>query len=137
MGVPADYKYLTIEDLIEMLQVTRSTIYNLKKKGLPFIKIGSNVRFEQSEVIDWLKIIRIRKRSLISRFEHESICYLRCIGLYCYFVSSKRFLIKKALNSYEDYSLCGRRLSPLYIILTYLGTWIGEERSSVFPVRPT
>ena len=35
------------------------------------------------------------------------------------------FLIKKALNSYEDYSLCGRRLSPLYIILTYLGTWIG------------
>ena len=53
--MPADYKYLTIEDLIEMLQVTRSTIYNLKKKGLPFIKIGSNVRFEQSEVIDWLK----------------------------------------------------------------------------------
>jgi excisionase family DNA binding protein len=52
--LPADYKYLTIEDLIEMLQVTRSTIYNLKKKGLPFIKIGSNVRFEQSEVINWL-----------------------------------------------------------------------------------
>ncbi|MBR0599892.1 helix-turn-helix domain-containing protein [Sinanaerobacter chloroacetimidivorans] len=52
--MPADYKYLTIEDLIEMLQVTRSTIYNLKKKGLPFIKIGSNIRFEQSEVIDWL-----------------------------------------------------------------------------------
>lgn len=53
-GMPADYKYLTIEDLIEMLQVTRSTIYNLKKKGLPFIKIGSNVRFEQTEVINWL-----------------------------------------------------------------------------------
>lgn len=52
--MPADYKYLTIEDLIEMLQVTRSTIYNLKKKGLPFIKIGSNVRFEQTEVINWL-----------------------------------------------------------------------------------
>ncbi len=54
-GMPADYKYLTIDDLIEMLQVTRSTIYNLKKKGLPFVKIGANVRFEQSEVIDWLK----------------------------------------------------------------------------------
>lgn len=35
------------------------------------------------------------------------------------------FFIKKALNSYEDYSLCGRKLSPLYIIFTYLGTWIG------------
>lgn len=35
------------------------------------------------------------------------------------------FFIKKALNSYEEYSLCGRRLKPLYIIFTYLGTWIG------------
>ena len=35
------------------------------------------------------------------------------------------FFIKKALNSYEEYSLCGRSLSPLYIIFTYLGTWIG------------
>ena len=52
--MPADYKYLTIDDLIEILQVTRSTIYNQKKKGLTFIKIGSNVRFKQSEVINWL-----------------------------------------------------------------------------------
>ncbi len=35
------------------------------------------------------------------------------------------FFIKKALNSYEDYSLCGRKLTPIYIIFTYLGTWIG------------
>ena len=35
------------------------------------------------------------------------------------------FFIKKALNSYEDYSLCGRKLSFFYIILTYLGTWMG------------
>lgn len=35
------------------------------------------------------------------------------------------FFIKKALNSFEDYSLCGRKLSPLYIIFSYLGTWIG------------
>lgn len=53
--MPADIKYLTIEDLAEMLQVTRTTIYNLKKKGLPFIKLGKNIRFDQSEVIDWIK----------------------------------------------------------------------------------
>lgn len=35
------------------------------------------------------------------------------------------FFIRKALNSYEDYSLCGRKLSVLYVIFTYLGTWIG------------
>lgn len=53
--MPADIKYLTIEDVAEMLQVTRSTIYNFKKKGLPFIKIGKTVRFDQEEVIDWIK----------------------------------------------------------------------------------
>ena len=35
------------------------------------------------------------------------------------------FFVKKALNFYEDYSLCGRKLTPIYIIFSYLGTWIG------------
>ena len=48
-------KYLTVEDVAEMLQVTRTTIYNLKKKGLPFIKLGKNIRFDQDEVVKWVK----------------------------------------------------------------------------------
>lgn len=52
----ADIKFLTVEDVAEMLQVTRTTIYNLKKKGLPFIKFGKNIRFDQDEVIDWIKV---------------------------------------------------------------------------------
>ncbi|NLB24887.1 MAG: sodium:solute symporter family protein [Clostridiales bacterium] len=35
------------------------------------------------------------------------------------------FFVKRALNSYEEYTLCGRSLTIWYIILTYLGTWIG------------
>lgn len=35
------------------------------------------------------------------------------------------FFVRKALNSYEEYTLCGRKLTPVYIIFTYLGTWIG------------
>ncbi|WP_037372701.1 helix-turn-helix domain-containing protein [Anaerovorax odorimutans] len=50
----SDIKFLTIQDLAEMLQVTRTTIYNLKKKGLPFIKLGKNIRFNQDEVIEWI-----------------------------------------------------------------------------------
>ncbi len=42
-----DVKFLTIEDVADMLQVTRTTIYNLKKKGLPYIKLGKNIRFCQ------------------------------------------------------------------------------------------
>lgn len=35
------------------------------------------------------------------------------------------FLIKKALNSFEAYSYCGRSLSIGFVLFTYLGTWIG------------
>jgi len=51
----SEIKFLTIEEVAEMLQVTRTTIYNLKKKGLPFIKLGKNIRFEQDEVVEWIK----------------------------------------------------------------------------------
>lgn len=49
-----DVKFLTIEDVADMLQVTRTTVYNLKKKGLPYIKIGKNIRFCQDEVVNWV-----------------------------------------------------------------------------------
>ena len=51
----SDIKFLTVEDVAEMLQVTRTTIYNLKKKGRPFIKLGKNIRFDQDEVVAWVK----------------------------------------------------------------------------------
>ena len=51
----ADIKFLTIEDVSEMLQVKRTTVYNLKKKGLPFIKLGKNIRFDKEEVVKWVR----------------------------------------------------------------------------------
>lgn len=50
-----DMKFLTVEDVAEMLQVTRTTIYNLKKQGLPFIKLGKNIRFDEEDVIKWVR----------------------------------------------------------------------------------
>ncbi len=50
-----DIKFLTVEDVAEMLQVTRTTIYNLKKQGLPFIKLGKNIRFDEEDVIKWVR----------------------------------------------------------------------------------
>ncbi len=35
------------------------------------------------------------------------------------------FFVRRALNSYEEYTLCGRTLTIWYVILTYMGTWIG------------
>ena len=53
-----DVRFLTVDDVSEMLQVTRSTVYNLKKRGLPYIKLGKNIRFDQDEVIEWVKANR-------------------------------------------------------------------------------
>lgn len=50
----SELKYLTIEQVAEMLQVTRMTIYNLQNKGLPFIKLGKSVRFDKDDVVAWL-----------------------------------------------------------------------------------
>ena len=50
-----DTKFLTIEDVSEMLQVSRVTVYNLKKKGMPFLKIGKNIRFDEKEVVEWIR----------------------------------------------------------------------------------
>ena len=38
----------------EMLGVSRSTIFLLRKKGLPYKKIGSQIRFEYEEVMIWI-----------------------------------------------------------------------------------
>jgi len=35
------------------------------------------------------------------------------------------YFVKKAVYSYEEYSLCGRSLTYFYMVITYLSTWIG------------
>jgi excisionase family DNA binding protein len=55
-GFSIDLKdFLSTDDLVAMFKVTRKTIERWRKEGLPFIKIGSTVRFEQKEVIEWVK----------------------------------------------------------------------------------
>lgn len=53
--MPSDIKYYTIDDVSKMLQVGKSTVHQLKKKGLPFIKFGKVVRFDPDDVNAWLK----------------------------------------------------------------------------------
>lgn len=50
-----EYGYLTIEDVAKMLKVARSTVYKFKEMGMPFIKIGKTIRFNEAAVIEWLE----------------------------------------------------------------------------------
>ena len=49
-------KLLTIKDLCELLQLSKSLLYKwVHYAFIPHVKLGSNVRFRQSEVEKWLK----------------------------------------------------------------------------------
>lgn len=49
-------KLLTVKETIELLQISRATLYNLiNKKGLPFVKVGRGTRFDVDALNAWLK----------------------------------------------------------------------------------
>ena len=48
-------KYLSTGQLMEFLEISRSTVYRLMAKGMPNIMIGSVHRFSVNQVTDWLK----------------------------------------------------------------------------------
>ena len=47
--------YLRSKDLEQKYQVSRATIDNWKKQGMPFIKIGRSVRFDEKEIEKWIR----------------------------------------------------------------------------------
>ena len=48
-------KYLSTGQLMEFLEISRSTVYRLMAKGMPNLMVGSVHRFPMAQVLDWLK----------------------------------------------------------------------------------
>ena len=48
-------KLLTTNELAEKLGVHRTTIYNMRKKGLPVMMVLGAPRFDFSKVMEWIK----------------------------------------------------------------------------------
>jgi predicted DNA-binding transcriptional regulator AlpA len=47
---------LTAKELEQMLSISRTTLYRLRKEGLPHKKLGhSTIRYDLVEVLDWLE----------------------------------------------------------------------------------
>ena len=47
--------YLTSNELMQVLQMARSTMEVLVRRGMPCVKLGRNRRLKLSEVDEWLK----------------------------------------------------------------------------------
>lgn len=52
--------FLTTEEACHMAKISRPTLHRWKKSGLiPYVKIGKNVRYRQSELIEALNKSRV------------------------------------------------------------------------------
>ena len=47
--------FLSVKALMELLGVSRSTVYRLMDRGLPYVKVGSLTRFSKDQVLAWLE----------------------------------------------------------------------------------
>jgi excisionase family DNA binding protein len=48
-------RYLSTGELMQMLSVSRSTVYRLMAKGMPNLMVGSVHRFPMNQVVGWLE----------------------------------------------------------------------------------
>ena len=51
---PLDDKLWTTEQVADFLRVSLKTVFNLRKKGLPYVQLGGAVRFIPQEIKDYL-----------------------------------------------------------------------------------
>ena len=47
--------YISTSGLMDVLEISRSTVYRLMAKGMPNIMVGSVHRFPMEQVLDWLE----------------------------------------------------------------------------------
>lgn len=56
------FKTLTSEDVCELLKISRSTLYkNVHEKTIPCFRIGNQIRFLETDVMDYVKKCMVRK----------------------------------------------------------------------------
>lgn len=56
------FKTLTSEDVCELLKISRSTLYkNVHEKTIPCFRIGTQIRFLESDVLDYVKKCMVRQ----------------------------------------------------------------------------
>jgi excisionase family DNA binding protein len=73
--LPADSELWTTTEVREYLRVSLKTVFNLRKRGLPYIQLGGAIRFVPQEIKDYLARNRglsaLRLRQMIRRGERR------------------------------------------------------------------
>lgn len=48
-------RLLTIKDIETRFSISRATVDRWRREGMPYQKVGRQVRFEEQEVLKWIK----------------------------------------------------------------------------------
>lgn len=48
-------QYLTTKQVMDLLQISRSTIHRWIEQGMPHVKAGAHNRFSRAEILAWLE----------------------------------------------------------------------------------
>ncbi|HAG12056.1 MAG TPA: DNA-binding protein [Desulfotomaculum sp.] len=48
-------EYLTQKELCKLLKISPTTVWRWRNEGMPFLKHGNSVRFDQNKVQQWLE----------------------------------------------------------------------------------
>jgi excisionase family DNA binding protein len=48
-------KLLTEKELCEWLQISKPTAWRWRREGLPYLRHGSTIRYDEDEVLLWLR----------------------------------------------------------------------------------
>lgn len=51
-------KYLSINDVMEIMGVSRQTIYNWFEKGLRRVEVGGSIRIKETDLEDFIKEVK-------------------------------------------------------------------------------
>lgn len=48
-------EFLTTTDMMQILKVSKVTLSNWRKEGMPYEKFGRIVRYDKDKVLEWLR----------------------------------------------------------------------------------
>ena len=56
----APIELLTIKEVAELLKISQMSVRRLQQgRHLPYIKVGGSIRFAKSDIVDYLKKVRV------------------------------------------------------------------------------
>ena len=53
---------LTVDEVTQLLKLSRGAVYQMRaRKEIPYIKMGKRIRFDKTEILEWINKQRVKE----------------------------------------------------------------------------